>query len=263
MALVLLLVMSLMGGGLIVITSGDHSSNNTSDQYQQAFYAAETALIEGEKEIVNQYLGPWMLVTDVKPPGPDATDDEKAAYALLKADSENSADGEVFRNKTSRKMPVNDKTAFENNCFNSFKNITQYDSAYKVAYQSSSKNFGELVSPIFNKLTTDMGAAVDDPDTPDVDESYMSEGEKSDIEKEEKYLKRYEYEYFLINIGTAPYKGFGSSIKKTSTDAGSLGTAYKIYGCGIFYGKTEDDTKNHNGVAQIIIPLESLVVMPN
>ena len=66
---VLLLVMSLMGGGLIVITSGDHQSNNTSDQYQQAFYVAETALIEAEKTIVNQYLGPWMKVSDI--PAPD------------------------------------------------------------------------------------------------------------------------------------------------------------------------------------------------
>ena len=56
MALVLLMVMSLMGGGLIVITSGDHQSNNTSDQYQQAFYVAETGLIEAEKTIVYQFL---------------------------------------------------------------------------------------------------------------------------------------------------------------------------------------------------------------
>ena len=38
--------MSLMGGSLIVIASGDHKSNNTSDEYQQVFYVAETAVIE-------------------------------------------------------------------------------------------------------------------------------------------------------------------------------------------------------------------------
>ena len=55
LSLILLLVMSLMGGALIVISSGDHQSNNTSDQYQQAFYVAETGLLEGEKKIINQF----------------------------------------------------------------------------------------------------------------------------------------------------------------------------------------------------------------
>ena len=45
LSLVLLLVMSLMGGALIVVASGDHKNNNTSDEYQQTFYVAETALI--------------------------------------------------------------------------------------------------------------------------------------------------------------------------------------------------------------------------
>ena len=58
LSLVLLLVMSLMGGSLIVISAGDHRNNNTSDTYQQTFYVAETALLEGEKYIINQYLGP-------------------------------------------------------------------------------------------------------------------------------------------------------------------------------------------------------------
>ena len=60
LSLVLLLVMSLMGGSLIVIASGDHRSNNTSDEYQQVFYVAETALIEGEKWITDNYLGHWV-----------------------------------------------------------------------------------------------------------------------------------------------------------------------------------------------------------
>ena len=54
MALVLLLVMSLMGGSLIVIASGDHRNNNNSDEYQQAFYVAETALMEGEKSLADK-----------------------------------------------------------------------------------------------------------------------------------------------------------------------------------------------------------------
>ena len=59
LSLVLLLVMSLMGGSLIVISAGDHQSNNTSDDFQQTFYVAETALLEGEKYLTNHYKGPW------------------------------------------------------------------------------------------------------------------------------------------------------------------------------------------------------------
>ena len=64
LSLVLLLVMSLMGGTLIVISSGDHKNNNTSDEYQQTFYVAETALIEGEKYIADNYLGHWISSRD-------------------------------------------------------------------------------------------------------------------------------------------------------------------------------------------------------
>ena len=56
LSLVLLLVMSLMGGALIVVASGDHKNNNTSDEYQQTFYVAETALIEGEKYVVDNKI---------------------------------------------------------------------------------------------------------------------------------------------------------------------------------------------------------------
>ena len=59
LSLVLLMAMSLMGGALIVISASDHQSNNLSDEYQQTFYVAETALLEGEKYIINQFLGPY------------------------------------------------------------------------------------------------------------------------------------------------------------------------------------------------------------
>ena len=76
LSLVLLLVMSLMGGALIVISSGDHQSNNTSDQYQQAFYVAETGLIEAEKAIINKYMGPYVEINDlnVDDPGLNPTE---------------------------------------------------------------------------------------------------------------------------------------------------------------------------------------------
>ena len=51
------MAMSLMGGALIVISASDHQSNNISDEYQQTFYVAETALFEGEKYVINQFLG--------------------------------------------------------------------------------------------------------------------------------------------------------------------------------------------------------------
>ena len=56
LSLVLLMAMSLMGGALIVISASDHRSNNVSDEYQQTFYVAETALFEGEKYLINQFL---------------------------------------------------------------------------------------------------------------------------------------------------------------------------------------------------------------
>ena len=64
LSLVLLLAMSLMGGALIVISAGDHTSNNVNDEYQQTFYVAETALLEGEKNLLNQYLVPYNKSTN-------------------------------------------------------------------------------------------------------------------------------------------------------------------------------------------------------
>ena len=261
LALVLLLVMSLMAGGLIVITSGDHKSNNTSDQYQQAFYVAETGLIQAEKTIVNQYLGPCMKVSDIVDPGSTASAEDTAAYITFKAEAEeNKVEGGLFRNTRDRSMPTNtivmeDERATP--CYNSFRNIVKAN--FKVTHHKY-ENFGELIQPIFDKLISE---STDDVDTTDVDESTTAENSAEEIEKEEKYLKRYQYEYFMVNVGTAPYKGTGSSIKKTSSDTVSSDTAYKLYACGTFYGKPGPLDTNHNGVAQIIIPLESLIVMPN
>ena len=65
LSLVLLLVMSLMGGGLVVVSSSDHQSNNSSDEFQQAFYIAENALLEAEKSLINKMMGPML---DTNPP---------------------------------------------------------------------------------------------------------------------------------------------------------------------------------------------------
>ena len=81
LSLLLLLVMSLMGGALIVISSTDHQSNNSSDEYQQTFYVAETALLEGEKWIINQRMGPWISTSTVESEDTSGmTSDEKASW---------------------------------------------------------------------------------------------------------------------------------------------------------------------------------------
>ena len=226
LSLILLLVMSLMGGALIVISSGDHQSNNTSDQYQQAFYVAETGLLEGEKKIINQFLGPWGSTG--------------------------------VRDITGRSLPRNQINVTETNCFRSFRNIKRKEliDEVEVVFQVTvthhivNQNFGKLIEPIFGTPS-------------DVDP--LTSGDTKVMEKltkEKEYLKRFRYEFFSVNIGSAPYLGTGSSIKKTSNNSQSLGTAYKIYACGIMVAQgTELD--DYDGEEEIIIPLETVMVMPN
>ena len=83
LSLILLITMSLMGGSLIVISSGDHQNNNSSDQYQQAFYVAETGLMQGEKWVIDNYLGHWISTIpsadSALTQGEDESDDEFSA----------------------------------------------------------------------------------------------------------------------------------------------------------------------------------------
>ena len=79
LSIILLLVMSLMGGSLIVISAGDHQSNNTSDEYQQTFYVAETALLEGRKRIQNKMMGPWIVVDEEYTVPPEGMSDAETA----------------------------------------------------------------------------------------------------------------------------------------------------------------------------------------
>jgi len=219
LSLILLLVMSLMGGALIVISSGDHQSNNTSDQYQQAFYVAETGLLEGEKKIINKFLGPRGSTGD--------------------------------RDITGRSLPINEIDVTETNCFKSFRNIKRKDLidgdevVFQVAHHVVNQNFGKLIEPIFGTAG-------------EVD--ILATDEK--LTKEEEYLKRFRYEFFSVNIGSAPYLGSGSSIKKTSNNSQSLGTAYKIYACGIMVAQGTR-LVDYKGEEEIIIPLETVMVMPN
>ena len=269
LSLVLLLVMSLMGGALIVISSGDHQSNNTSDEYQQAFYVAETALLEGEKQIINAYMGPWVDVDkiSVAKPADGADDEENKKYEewvllqnklnpsevnTLQPDGESLTESHA-RNVDGRGMPRNDWDSWEDvstNCKKSFRNLSEPTTGeVLVTHQPVRKSFYDLIKPIFSNKTG-------------IDSTVYKKRDGTEknindiIKKEEDFLKRFYYEYFSMNIGTAAYIGTGSSIKKTASDTQSLGTAYKIYGCGIFMNRAMTTT-------EIIIPLETVIVMPN
>jgi len=273
LSLVLLLVMSLMGGSLIVISSGDHQSNNTSDEYQQAFYVAETALLEGEKQLINAYMGPWVDVDkiSVAKPADGADDEETKKYEkwvtlqnklnpsevnTLQPDGESLTESHA-RNIDGRGMPRNDWpslgdswAAVSTNCKESFRNLSEPTTGeVLVTHQPVRKSFYDLIEPIFSNKTGIDSTVYKKRDGTAKDINDI-------IKKEEDFLKRFYYEYFSTNIGTATYIGTGSSIKKTASDSQSLGTAYKIYGCGIFMNKAMTTT-------EIIIPLETVIVMPN
>lgn len=230
LSLVLLLAMTLMGGALIVISASDHKSNNVGDEYQQTFYVAETALYEGEKYVLNQFLGPYK------------------------------SDGSGNRDLTKRNLPENHTAVFNpsgsssnvESCYYSFADIDNTD--LKILYGpdpdtptattkvqvNESKVYYDLLAPGGN------GTIVESPIA-----SSETTLDKAKLKaKEINRLKKFKYEYFITRVGSAPFKGYGSSIKKDATDSGNDGMAYRIYGCGNF-----DDGK-------IIVPLESTLVLP-
>ena len=213
LSLILLMVMSLMGGALIVISSSDHKGNNSSDEYQQAFYVAETGLLEGEKDLINYFMGEWVILKD----------DDGNKIGLERSPTKGKAPLNIVSAKT--KTP----------CYKSFKNITLHGSEdadkLQVIKHVTGISFYELIEPIFDKLDA-------------------TEADAKELLREKEILSKYTYEYFMVNIGKAPYKESGSSIASTSVDITQQGTAIRIYACGIY---NEDD---------VIIPLESVMVLP-
>ena len=234
MSLVLLLVMSLMGGSLIVIASGDHQSNNTSDEYQQTFYVAEHALLEGEKYIINKMRGEFKDTGGNAPSegdgpftgfeqGGEEGGDEEGGESLVK-------DPEGERDVSTRVTPKNIVDPQNTPCFNSFKNLTNN----KVANHEFNLNFGGLLTNI------------------------ILQGE--DPTKEQSYMNRYRFEFFSVNAGVRIFKGEGFSVKKGSTgQEGRRGTVFKIYGCGYFMPKNAGDNEYDN--PEILIPLETIIVV--
>ena len=81
------------------------------------------------------------------------------------------------------------------------------------------------------------------------DQSYKA-GKQRNWDDTER-LKKFKYQYFITRGDPAPFKGYGSSIKKGATDNTKSGRSFTVYGCGNF----------DNG--KIIVPLESTLVLPN
>jgi len=180
-----------------------------------------------------------------------------AGYSAILQDqgSATTTDGSattMARNRISRSMPRNLSVPKETDCKRSFKNLTNpYIEAGKtllVTEHIENQSFWKIIEPIFEQYET----AIDNI-------SYSKD--KADIKKnEEDFLKRFRYEFFSVNVGSAEYLGTGTSIRKTSTDIQAMGTAYKIYACGIM---VEARATGENPTPQILIPLESLIVLPN
>ena len=230
LSLVLLLVLSLMGGSLIVISSTDHQSNNTSDEYQQTFYVAEHALIEAEKYVINQMIGPWKNAE-----GKDAYDNYVNQLQSLATNNEFARQTDVSSPwPNGRGIPTNITEVSSTPCSNSFRNLLKdEDGDTSVAVHQTLWNFGELIEPILR--------AEDASD------------------KEIEHMKRYRWEFFVINVGRSTFKGAGTSLKKTSTNAQQQGNAYKLYGCGYLMPKGSALTDIDD--PEILIPLETLVIL--
>ena len=167
----------------------------------------------------------------------------------------------MYRHSFNRGPARNDTEITEDNksvCMKSFRNLSTADTI-RIAGGGTlpkSDNFINIVGPILLS---------DGPYTSSENfiTTHLSDTEDEEIaEKEVKHLRRFEYEFFVMNVGNAAYRAEGSSIATNTSNVDAQGTAYKIYACGIFYGKGDDDNPN-DGNVQLIIPLENLIVMPN
>ena len=216
LSLVLLMAMSLMGGALIVISASDHQSNNVSDEYQQTFYVAETALYEGEKYLLNQFLGPYNT-----------------------SGKRDVSKRSLLSNSTTNFNPAG--TPNLNPCYNSFQDIDR-------ATFKSVKG-----PPPDQPLSTSFKDVKFQQNYYDFLGSNVIQAGKNNKERDR--MKKFYYQYFLTQVGSAPFKGYGTSIKKDATDAGSDGMAYRIYGCGLFAPSNINNP-------QIVVPLESTMILP-
>ena len=126
LSLVLLIAMSLMGGTLIVLSSSDHRDNNNDDLSQQAFYVAETGLLEAEKYLVNSFLGlPRRAIAD----GVEAAVTDTSKKGIPPTNT----------------IDVDQSSV----CYKSFKNIINLE---KVVAHHTGGKFYNIVKPIVDKI---------------------------------------------------------------------------------------------------------------
>ena len=126
LSLVLLIAMSLMGGTLIVLSSSDHRDNNNDDLSQQAFYVAETGLLEAEKYLVNSFLG------------------------LPRRAIEDGVETAVIDSSKKGIPPTNTIDVDQSSvCYKSFRNIINLE---KVVAHHTGGKFYNIVKPIVDKI---------------------------------------------------------------------------------------------------------------
>jgi hypothetical protein len=195
LSLVLLMAMSLMGGALIVISASDHQSNNVSDEFQQTFYVAETALLEGEKYLINQFLGPY------KKNGKGERDTEN--YGLTRIQNTDKVTNPPHKDVEK--------------CYNSFSDIDRL-----------------TFKPVSGAPVDEPDSATKSVVYADVNYRTFITDNVIDDAKERTRLSKFKFQYFFTQIGEAEFEGKGQSAKKAATDKGKSGMAYRIYGCGIF-----------------------------
>ena len=82
-------------------------------------------------------------------------------------------------------------------------------------------------------------------------DSNINKGTQKEVVKEKEYLDKYYFEYFITQVGAAPFRGTGTSVSLGASNTGNDGMAYRVYACGISYGAPIQ-----------IVTLESLVILP-
>ena len=156
-------------------------------------------MLEGEKYIINQYLGPYK-----------ANGQRDSSKRQLVGNSTS-----LFATGTPPVAPSAIRS-----CFNSYVDIDR--STFKV-----------LRGPDPDDPTSTANVDVHESKSY---YDFLTSGivQSGDSNREKKRMQKFKYEYFMTRVGAAPFKGSGTSIKKDATDASSDGMAYRVYGCGNF-----------------------------
>ena len=139
------------------------------------------------------------------------------------------------RNEDIRSIPTNVSDDISNldqttPCYKSFRNLPRGNN---VVEHKQNLQFWDTINPILDAAAADFGSA-------------------DDIAAETRRMQKFRYEYFSVNAGSTSYKTSGMSLKKTSGTLQRQGTAYRIYGCGIFGDVSKPE---------IIIPLETIAII--